>query len=213
MCGRMDTEPISNVWDALLVGEKTSQQIQTEIRNLSNENRAKLEYYLAGPLEPSPDNELKSVLDEWEILRRFENKERIFDAFRDYETFMEVRSELKSIINALGNQYKGLSIDSERDVLETFFILWKEILRAIDLISEGILSRENNKDTILKARRIAAMITTGLRSNEFLIHSHSHQAYLSKNHMSADPGHWLGTAGGYLVIDIGKVSLQNWNTR
>ena len=213
MCGRMDTVPISNVWDALLVGEKTSQKIQTEIRKLSNVNRAKLEYYLAGPLEPNPDDEPKSVLDEWQILRRFEDKERNLDTFHDHETFMEVRSELESVMSILGNQYKGLPIDSEKDVLETFSIVWKEILRTIDLISEDKLPRKTHENIILKARRIAAMITTSLRSNEFLIHGHSHQAYLSKNQMSADPGHWLGTAGAYLVIDDGKISLQNWNTR
>jgi hypothetical protein len=65
----------------------------------------------------------------------------------------------------------------------------------------------------LKARRIAAMITTGLRSNEFLIHGHSHRAYLSESSASADPGHWLGNAGTYLVVDDGKINLESVNIR
>ena len=213
MCGRMDTIPVSNVWNTILEREGASEKVRFGIQNLSSEIRGKLEYYLAGPLEPSLEDERKSVLEEWELLRRFENFTRILELLSDDDILQELKEELEKVTSKIGIQFSKASSDSRIHMLEMYSKVWRDVLRRIDLIAEGKIPLESTEDVILKSRRLAAKLSTGLRSDEFLIHGHSHQAYLSKTYMSGDPGHWLGNAGSYLVIDDGKIDLENWVTK
>jgi UDP-2,3-diacylglucosamine pyrophosphatase LpxH len=210
MCCRFDTIPVSNVWNTILSRKDVSHQIRREIEALSEENRGILEYYLAGPLEPSTDDEQKSLLLEWELMNKFEDKTRILRVLEDTEIFEEIVGELEDLVNDIGIHHKLLSKDSGKHVVNVFIEIWRKALQRLD---EGKPPQETNEDNFIKARRVAAMLTIGLRHDETLIHGHSHHAYISKSYLSADPGHWLGNAGAYLEIDDGKISLEYWNAR
>jgi UDP-2,3-diacylglucosamine pyrophosphatase LpxH len=211
MCGWMNADSESNVWDTICTKDRASQKIRRGIDSLSKEERAKLEHYLAGPLELGPDDEPKSVLEEWELLRRFFDITRIRETLENGGVFKDITKELEDLASILDSEDKPVSRDSTNQIIEVFAEIWREILRRMDQISEGKMPGEPSEEVILKARRLAAMLTTGLRSNEFLIHGHSHHAYLSESQKSADPGHWLGSSGSYLTIDDGEISLEFWN--
>jgi hypothetical protein len=131
MCGRMDTKPIANLWDTILANIETSQYIRTEIMNLSNRVREKLEYYLAGPLELGPEDEPKSVLEEWELLRGFEDRTRIQSILKDSTLVGEVIREIEEIAKVLNIHNEMSSHDTEK-LLDTFAEIWREILQKID---------------------------------------------------------------------------------
>ena len=60
------------------------------------------------------------------------------------------------------------------------------------------------------AGRIAAMFTTELHHDEFLIHGHGHSTFVNRETRTADAGCWVKNAASFITIDDGEVTSRSW---
>ncbi|MHA2043264.1 MAG: hypothetical protein ACXAAO_02535 [Candidatus Thorarchaeota archaeon] len=202
-----------NVWN--IVNQFSSElptRIQAKLNSLSRETEIDLEHLLAGPLNGNMQGEKHGLLYEWELLESV----RDLGILSVSKTLMpHIQEQLEELSSFLKREHKELGPLSDKVTKTKAFIhdfanLWKAIMTLVDTYPSQAEIPEVTANPLHICRRIAATLTTGLGSNDFLIRGHGHSPYVSQSAKVADAGCWIGSKGSYIKIDDGHVSVHKW---
>lgn len=209
---------LEDVWNVIdKFSENLAPYVIDKLQNLSYEIRSQIEQNLAGPLEGNTISMEEGILKEYELLSDL--TEIDFAALRgqNRELIEGLRQEVEELVRNIPNSFtkKGRVVDlieakkngSVESIASQFLLLWKDIYHWIASSREKTIEHYRLAQ---RARRIAAIFSTGLRANEFLIHGHGHEPYVDIENRLADAGCWLRDKGSFLVIEDGLVRVTDW---
>lgn len=202
-----------NVWN--IVNQFSSElppKLQAKLKKLSRQTQIDLEQKLAGPLDGNIEGEKSGLLHEWELLTTVMDFE-ILSVSKLVMAHIEAQvDELSSFIQEEHVELVPAinKVSKTKDFVHDFAILWKAMMTWVDTYSSPDTIPEVIVNPLHMCRRIAATVSTGLRSDDFLIKGHGHTPYVSQESRVADAGCWLGTHGSYVLVSEGQVSVHNW---
>jgi UDP-2,3-diacylglucosamine pyrophosphatase LpxH len=208
----IDDQYLYNVWN--IVNQFASElppKTQTKVKNISRQTQVELEQKLAGPLG-NMKGEKVGLLYEWNILN---SVRELKDVTVPKSAVPEIQNQVDSLSGLLLSEHEGLLPTVERlthssEFVNDFSLLWEEMVTWADNNPESLDMSGANTNPLHMSRRIAATLTTGLRSDEYLIRGHGHSPYVSHDSRVADAGCWIETKGSYIKIDEEQVSVHNW---
>ncbi|MFX1485309.1 MAG: hypothetical protein ACFFCP_19215 [Promethearchaeota archaeon] len=176
-------EELSNVWAIInQFADNLPLSSRIKLSDLSHDSKMALEQKLAGSFDGNFEGEKTGLLYEWELLSKVSDFEEV-----------------------------SIRCGKPLNVIEDFAALWEEDLKTIDQYSDFRIPPPDRAKEVHKSRRIAADLSIGLQEGQFLIRGHGHMPYISQEAKVADAGCWLGTKGSYIVIDDGRVSVNQWS--
>ncbi len=211
----------ANIWNLVsLYLEDESSALSSRVIEMTAATKNEIAQKLAGPLEEHSLSKEESALLDFSLLRQFVD----LDRFRTNALSMQLRDFMNNEIRKLHfsaddsfGHPEGVRTllstfmhGTPSELLSYFLRTWTEIHKRVhDLEREGAKSNRVRR-IIQYLMRVAAMLTTGLQSNEFLVRGHGHQPYIDSTIQIADAGCWLRNKGSFIVIDKGVVSLSTW---
>jgi len=208
----------ADVWSMIDRLPDISPILQQKILQLSPINRAQIENKLAGPLEGFSMSAEESIVAESNLLGSLTHIDHYSDSNRNELLFQGISKSVQELIDtnnramqmeSLTNLY-DLSEDSTlKEVEQKFLEAWKDAFH-------WILSKTGKEWTLEKQqltqyiKRIAALFTTELKHNEFLIHGHGHSTFVNQETRTADTGCWIKDEASFITIDDGEVTSRSW---
>jgi len=112
-------------------------------------------------------------------------------------------------IESLGNLLEQIEDSTTMEIEQKFLVAWKDIFHWI-LSKTGKEWFLEKQQLTQYARRIAAMFTTKLKQNEFLIHGHGHSTFVNQEARTADAGCWIKEEASFLMLEDGEVTSNSW---
>jgi len=208
----------ADVWSMIDRLPDVSPFLQQKILQLSRETRAQIEDRLAGPLDRESMTAEESVLVESNLLSSLIQIDPYNDG-NNRELLLHAIS--KSIQKLIDSNNRAMQIESLRNLSELaedstrenvaaeFLLVWKDLFKWIvpKIGKEWTLEKQQLTQY---ARRIAAMFTTDLHHDEFLIHGHGHSTFVNRETKTADTGCWIKDAASFITIEDGEVTSKPW---
>jgi len=207
----------ADVWSMIDRFPDVSPILQQKILQLSSETRAQIENRLTGPLDRESMTAEESVFVESNLLSSLAQ----IDPHNDGNIRELLHGISESIQKLIDSNNRAMHIESLRDLSEIaedsshekvaadFLLVWKDLFK-------WIVSKTGKEWTLEKlqltqyAGRIAAMFTTELQHNEFLIHGHGHSTFVNQETRTADTGCWVKDAASFITIEDGEVTSKPW---
>ncbi|TFH06717.1 MAG: hypothetical protein E4H14_10165 [Candidatus Thorarchaeota archaeon] len=211
-----EVEELSSVWKVLHRQEEGfSSFISKRIQEFSDEWRAQIDRKLAGPLVGHSGTVEESRIEEYNLLGHMIE----FKGF-PYNSLKALREE----IHALSLESKNfpmipglkdmgtLTHNNQFEELATsFLIVWKEVFQWMSINKDS--RNQDLMKLVRKLQRVAAIFSSDLHQDEFLIHGHGHNGHVDYANSMADSGCWIEDKASFIKIDDGKVSCTPWPIR
>jgi UDP-2,3-diacylglucosamine pyrophosphatase LpxH len=211
-----------NVWDMLLsFSMGTSAIVSSNVSQLPLEARMKIEQKLAGPLERNDMSKEESALIELNLLHQFFDIEQLIPTTSNMGMFDSIRKEARTLSSSfrkldsaprcIEELYQSASSGTPKEVVNLLMRSWSDTNRWILEVNRNGVEPKKSEQFIPHLRRIAAMLTVNLQSDEYLIHGHDHRGEIDDIFGVADTGCWLYDRASFITIDEGVVRLSKWN--
>ncbi len=208
----------ADVWSMIDRLQDISPILQQKILQLSRKSRAQIENKLAGPLEGFSMSAEESIVAESNLLSSLTQLDQYSEDNRNALLVYGISKSIQKLIDSsnrameiesLINLYELAEDSTPKDVEQKFLVAWKDIFHWV-LSKTGKEWAVEKQQLIQYTRRIAAMFTTELKNNEFLIHGHGHSAFVNQETRTADAGCWIRDAASFITIDDGEVTSRLW---
>ena len=208
----------ADVWSLIDRLQDISPILQQKILQLSRKTRAQIENKLAGPLEGFSMSAEESAIAEPNLLSSLTQIDQYSDDNKNELLFYGISKSIQELIDSsnralqiesLSNLLEQIEDSTHKEVEQKFLVTWKDIF-------QWILSKTGKEWFLEKqqltqyARRIAAMFTTELKHNEFLIHGHGHSTFVNQETRTADAGCWIREEASFLMLEDGEVTSNSW---
>jgi UDP-2,3-diacylglucosamine pyrophosphatase LpxH len=214
-------EPSPNVWELVLsYSGILSPILSSRISRLSEEAQEKIEQKLAGPLEGNTISKEESTLIELGLLHQFIEIGQLCPSQSGTDAFVSIRKEVRTFSDSFSKESSAppsieeisqiASSGTPEELVSRFITTWSDSYRwFIESKNKG-MNLKRNIQLLHHLRRIAAMLTVNLQSDEFLIHGHGHQGEVDERFRTADTGCWLHNQASFITIDAGDVRYLQW---
>ncbi|MGY5859617.1 MAG: metallophosphoesterase [Candidatus Thorarchaeota archaeon] len=208
---------ISDVWTILQKREAELSPFMSErMRELSKVQKNQIENKLAGPLEGHSITVEEGVIEDYNLLHDFVefkgDQTRVVKFLNEAVRSLSLESENIPLIESLTNLGKLTSDATFEEVASGFLNAWIDTFQSVNSNRE-CMENEKVVQIIGRFQRIAAMFSTDLQHDEFLVHGHGHNNHVDLTNHKADTGCWLGNKGSFISIEDGKVSCTPWSNR
>jgi UDP-2,3-diacylglucosamine pyrophosphatase LpxH len=222
MCHSGEITSRSNLWKLVEhFSARLSPFVASSVACLSDNVREQIEQKLAGPLQGQHMRKEESAIVELDLLSRLidfeglipleENKQWRDSLDDEILRFCDSARPLVPKLTSIENLVQIESTGSPEELVNAFLATWRDINRWVSNQSLKSVTSRGDEYLLLQIRRLVAMLTVDLHSDEFLIHGHGHQSHVNEIIQEADTGCWLQHAGSFLVIDRGKPSISSWH--
>jgi len=208
----------SDVWSMIDRLPDISPILQQKILQLSGETRVKIENKLAGPLEGHSLSAEEPIIVESNLLSSLTQIGQYNNGDKHVLLVHSINKSIRELVNSNNRAMQiesltnlsELAEDSTRnEVAEKFLVAWNDIFKWV-FSKTGKEWTQEKQQLIQYARRIAAMFTTELHHDEFLIHGHGHNTFINQETRTADAGCWIKDAASFITIDDGEVTSRSW---
>lgn len=208
----------ADVWSMIERLPDISPILQQKILHLSRRTRAQIENKLAGPLEGFSMSAEESIVAELNLLSSLTQIDHYSNDNRNELLHHCISKSIQELIDtnnramqieSLTNLHELVEDSTFKEVAQKFLVAWKDIFH-------WILSKTGKEWTLEKqqltqyARRIAAMFTTELKHDEFLIHGHGHHTFVNQETRTADAGCWIKENASFIKLEDGNVTSRPW---
>jgi len=208
----------ADVWSMIDRLQDISPILQQKILHLSRKTRAQIENKLAGPLGGFSMSAEESVIAESNLLSSLTQIDQYSDDNKNELLFYGISKSIQELIDSnnralqiesLGNLLEQIEDSTTMEIEQKFLVAWKDIFHWI-LSKTGKEWFLEKQQLTQYARRIAAMFTTKLKQNEFLIHGHGHSTFVNQEARTADAGCWIKEEASFLMLEDGEVTSNSW---
>ena len=209
----------ADVWSMIDRLQDISPILQQKILQLSRKTRTQIETKLAGPLEGYSMSTEESVIAESNLLSSLTQIDQYSDDNKNEILFYGISKSIQKLIDSSNRALQIESLNSlleqiedstPKEVEHKFLVTWKDIFHWI-LSKTGKEWFLEKQQLTQYARRIAAMFTTELKHDEFLIHGHGHSTFINQETRTADAGCWIRDVASFITIDDGEVTSKPWS--
>ena len=208
-----EVEELSSVWNVLQRQEGGfSSFISKRIHEFSDERRMQIDKKLAGPLVGHTGTVEESRIEEYNLLRDLIE----FKGFQSnsVKTLLEeihalsLESENFPMIQRLQDMRKLTHENQFEELVSGFLNIWIDVFQWMN--SNKGSGNQDLMKLVRRMQRVAAMFSSDLQHDEFLIHGHGHNGHVDYVNRMADSGCWIEDKASFITIVDGNVTCKPW---
>ncbi|TFG26707.1 hypothetical protein EU528_13950 [Candidatus Thorarchaeota archaeon] len=208
-----EIEEISSVWKVLQRQARYhSSLISEKIREISDNRRDMIDRKLAGPLVGHIGTVEESRIEEYKLLGELIDIKGVpstsLKSLAEEIHALSFEFEKFPMISGLQDLGKITHENQFEELASGFLNVWVDVFQWMNSNKET-----KNQDLITlvrKLQRVAAMFSSDLQQDEFLIHGHGHDGHVDYVNRMADSGCWIQDKATFITIDDGKVTCNLW---
>ncbi len=211
-----EVEDTSNIWTIIQKQSgNLSRFIIDRVHELSEKEKVQIEMKLAGPLLGHTSTIEESVIEDYNLLRKFVNfkgdQSHSMSSIHDEMISLSSESVNFPKIESLVDLGKVTQESPYEQLAGNFLNVWIGVYQWMN--SGRDTKREEMMQLVRRIQRIALMFSTDVDGDEFLIHGHGHNSYVDNADRMADSGCWIGNKTSFIKIDDGIVTCKPWPIR
>lgn len=211
-----EVEELSNVWKVLQKQKgNLSPFISKRMQEFSDERKTRIDKKLAGSLVGHTGTVEESRIEEYNLLKdliEFNGfSSNSANTLREEITKLSLESKNFPMLHIL-QDIETLGHENQFEKLVSGFLnVWIDVFQWMNINKNS--RNQDLMNLVRKLQRIAAIFSSGLQQDEFLIHGHGHNGHVDYVNSSADSGCWIEEKASFIQIKNGEVTCNPWPIR